>query len=88
MANNYKLVLYTGHHCPACGPFTEIVAKIVAELSLVLEVLDIEHGNPYQVSVRSVPTLVVLRNGNVWKTQGGAYSEAKTKKWIEEALED
>ena len=85
--DSYKLVLYTGSHCPACGPFTERVAKIAAELNLVLEVLDTERiSDPYYVSVRSLPTLAILRDGKVWNVLGGAYSEAETKGWIEEAL--
>lgn len=78
----YKLILYTSSHCPVCGPFAERVVKIAAELNLQLEILDIEDDDPYHASVRSLPTLAVLRDGKVWNVLGGAYSETETREWI------
>lgn len=75
--------------CGPCKMLTPILEELSAELSTVkIAKLNIDQ-NPQissQLSIRSVPTMLLFKNGNAVSTLVGLNQKQKIKSWIEASL--
>lgn len=75
--------------CGPCKMLTPILEELSAELSTVkIAKLNIDQ-NPQissQLSIRSVPTMLLFKNGNAVSTLVGLNQKQKIKSWIEANL--
>jgi thioredoxin 2 len=73
--------------CRMVSPALERIATARAgELKLVKVDVDKAPGLSQRFEVRAVPTLMVLRDGNVIARQPGAAPEPALRSWLDEAL--
>jgi thioredoxin 2 len=78
---------------PWCGPcrrVSPVLEQLATEKAGQLKLVKVNADDAPELSerfaVRSIPTLLVLRNGQVVATQIGAASAPALRPWLEEAL--
>jgi thioredoxin 2 len=78
---------------PWCGPCRSVspaLEKLAAERAGTLKLVKVEVDNAPRLSqrftIQSVPTLMVLRNGEVLARQAGAAPHPVLRSWLEDAL--
>lgn len=74
------LVKYSATWCGPCKQFAPVAKKVTDELGVKLEDVDIDE-NPTP-GIMSVPTIRLVRSGEVVAEQVGAMSPLALKKWI------
>lgn len=74
------LVKYSATWCGPCKQFAPVAEKVTQELGVKLEDVDIDE-NPTP-GIMSVPTVRLVRGGEVIAEQVGAMSPLALKKWI------
>lgn len=78
--SDLKLVKYSATWCGPCKQFAPVAEKVTRELGIELEDVDIDE-NPTP-GIMSVPTIRLVRGGEVLGEQAGAMSPVALKKWI------
>lgn len=80
-------VLLSAPWCGPCRTFAPLVERITGELGLAAAKVDIDASPELGVryGVRSVPTLLVLRDGTVAARQVGTLSEAALRRFLADA---
>jgi thioredoxin-like negative regulator of GroEL len=69
-----------------CGPCKQLEANLErADLGIDIKVMDIDEQEDVarQYNVRSVPTLVLLKNGEEFKRSVGSKTVNQLKDWVE-----
>jgi thioredoxin 1 len=73
--------------CKMIGPaLEEISDELEGKVSIVKVNIDENPGAPGQFGVRSIPTMILFKNGAPVATQVGAAPKSHLKKWVEEQL--
>ena len=73
--------------CRAVAPVLEELAGDLGEkVSIVKLNIDENPNTPGAYGIRSIPTLVLFKNGHVIDTKVGASSAAQLRRWIEAHL--
>lgn len=73
--------------CKAIGPaLEEIAAEMEGRVKIMKMDLDSNPRTPNDLNVRSIPTLMVFKNGEVVATQVGSMSKSRLAEWIKQAV--
>ncbi len=73
--------------CKMIGPMVEELAQVyTGKLKVVKLNIDKSPTTPRQFSVRSIPTLMVFRDGKVHATQIGAVARSQLVQFIDRAI--
>ena len=73
--------------CKMIGPaLEEIAATLGAKAKIVKINIDENPGVPSQYGVRSIPTLMVFKDGQVAATKVGALPKNQLQAWIEQSI--
>jgi thioredoxin 1 len=88
-SNTPVVVDFWAEWCGPCKMLTPILEELATELSTVkIAKLNIDQ-NPQissQLNIRSVPTMLLFKNGNAVSTLVGLNQKQKIKTWIEANL--
>lgn len=89
-ANGLVLVDYWAEWCGPCkqiGPALEEIASEMAE-SVTVTKLNIDENptTPMSYGVRSIPTLMLFKDGEIHATKVGALPKNKIVEWINESV--
>ena len=79
-----NVTLYTAPWCGPCKIFKPLLDRVAAELKVPVTVVDID-ADPSAAAengVRSVPTLVVEKNGDEFHRHSGTMHEAHLREMI------
>src|ERR1700733_548311 len=78
---------------PWCGPcrmvspaLEEVVATLAGRVKLVKVNVDAAPNIRQRFGVRAIPTLIVLRKGQIAARQSGAAPAAELRSWVESAI--
>ncbi len=73
--------------CKMIGPSLEEIAKELGPRAKIVKVnIDENPNSPSKYGVRSIPTLMVFKDGKLTSTQVGAGAKNALKSWIEGAI--
>ena len=73
--------------CKMIGPaLEEIAASLGSKAKIVKINIDENPGVPSQYGVRSIPTLMVFKGGEVAATKVGALPKNQLQAWIEQSI--
>ena len=73
--------------CKMIGPaLEEIAASLGSKAKIVKINIDENPGVPSQYGVRSIPTLMVFKDGQVAATKVGALPKNQLQAWIEQSI--
>ncbi len=73
--------------CKMIGPHLEEIAKELGPRAKIVKVnIDENPDAPSKYGVRSIPTLMVFKDGKLASTQVGAGPKNALKNWIESAI--
>lgn len=84
------LIKFYADWCAPCHAIAPVLKKVCEELSISLLEIDIEQ-NPHlvdQFSVRSIPMVVAISNGEPIDASVGAYDEAHYRELAQKVLGD
>lgn len=81
--NDTVLVDFYAQWCSPCKAMAPTLDKIDGELAKVVKI-DIEEAQDLatKYAVRSVPTLVVFKNGEIVDQRAGGMTEGQLRSWI------
>ena len=84
------LVDFWAEWCPPCKAIAPVLEDISKEMSDKIKIakLNIEDSpaTPGQYGVRSIPTLILFKNGELVSQNVGALSKPDLEKWINDNL--
>lgn len=72
--------------CRALGPSIDALAQEKSDIKVVKVNIDESPDAPGKYGVRSIPTLLLFRNGEVVAQTVGAMGKSDLVKWVEGAL--
>jgi len=73
--------------CKQIGPaLEEIAADMSNDITIAKVNIDDNPMTPSKYGVRGIPTLMIVRNGEVVSTKIGAMAKTKIEEWIKESL--
>jgi thioredoxin 2 len=76
--------------CGPCRMVSPALEKVATERAGTLKLVKVDVDSAPRLSqrfaIQSIPTLMVMRNGEVLARQAGAAPEAVLRKWVDEAL--
>jgi thioredoxin len=73
--------------CKQIGPaLEEIAADMSNDITIAKVNIDDNPLTPSKYGVRGIPTLMIVRNGEVVSTKIGAMAKTKIEEWIKESL--
>jgi thioredoxin 1 len=73
--------------CKMIGPsLEEIAAEVGAKAKIVKINIDENPNAPSKFGVRSIPTLMIFKDGKVASTKVGAAPKSQLKSWIEQSI--
>ena len=79
------ILYFTAAWCGPCKAFKPVVSEVVSETGKFVQVLDIDQNDiaVQKYSITSVPTMVVVENGNVLRRHSGVMSKQQLKSFIQ-----
>jgi len=79
-----QVIFFTAKWCTACQSFKPVVESVSKQVGVKLANIDTDYDVSLveQYNVKSVPTLIVLENGNEIKRLVGSQPENKIKELI------
>jgi len=79
-----RLIFFTANWCSACQTMKPAVEQISKQMNIPINKIDTDYDVSYTADygVRSVPTLILLENGQETKRLVGTQSENKIKEFI------
>ena len=87
-STQYVVVDFWASWCPPCMALKPIYHKVAADyaaadkpIKFVAVNVDENRATPTKYGIRSIPTLIVFKDGKVVKTLVGGMSEAKLREW-------
>ncbi len=84
------LVDFWAEWCAPCRMIAPVLDEIAAEMNGKLKVVkvnvDENHNTPAQYGVRGIPTLLLVKDGQVVSQQTGAAPKNSIMSWINSAL--
>ncbi len=76
--------------CGPCKMIEPVLEELALEMTGTLKIakmnVDENAHTPNEFGVRSIPTLLLIKNGEVVSTKQGFMPKAKLKEWVETAL--
>lgn len=89
-SNKLVLVDFWAEWCGPCKQLAPVLEEVSAELNGEAEIfkMDVDSNTetPVQYGVRSIPTLMLFKNGSVVSTKVGALSKNVLLQWIKEHI--
>lgn len=87
-----EIIVFTSSWCGPCKTYAPTIKKVSEELGITIESIDIESNRMEELhktttgveEVRSVPTTIAIREGEITASWPGVMSEHKLKKWIQD----
>lgn len=87
-STQYVVVDFWASWCPPCMALKPIYHKVAADyaaaekpIKFVSVDVDENRATPTKYGIRSIPTLMVFKDGKLVETRVGGMSEAKLKEW-------
>ncbi len=86
------LVDFWAEWCAPCRMIAPVLDELAAEMDGRLKIvkinIDENPATPMQYGVRGIPTLLLVKDGEVVSQQVGAAPKSTLKAWVEGALSD
>lgn len=87
-ASEYVLVDFWAEWCGPCKMVAPALEEIGAEYKGRVRVakidIDANPETPTQFGVRSIPTMMIFKNGNLVAQQAGALPKSQLKAWVDQ----
>ena len=84
------LVDFWAEWCPPCKAIAPVLEELAGEMSGKVKIAKVnieENPNaPTKYGVRSIPTLIVFKGGEIVSQNVGALSKPDLEKWLSEAM--
>ena len=89
-ANGAVLVDFWAPWCGPCKMISPALEEIAGEMAGKVDIakmnIDDNPDTPGQYGIRSIPTLMIFKDGELVSTKVGAAGKADLAKWIEETV--
>ena len=88
--NNWVLLYFSASWCGPCGAYSPVVESVAKDYGKIVETLkvDVEEipESAGELSIRAVPTLVLLNKQKTVDSLVGAQTQSQVMKWLSTKL--